>query len=488
MQLTLPKRPIQLSLLDESIAKEKKAFDSKREALYQKYWDKLAVNPCLTRKLVSFQASKKAPFYRWFKYKEAFSSELVNYLCKLSKQEGYSSFRMLDPFAGAGTTLSVAAELGLNVTGIEILPVAVAANKARLLAFKVNIEVFSFHLKSLESVSFDQAISGTSSFKHLKITQGAFPEETERAISSFTAYINDIEDKEVKYLFWFACLSILEDVSFTRKDGQYLRWDLRSGRFLKSNFNKGEIWDFKSAITNKLHLMLEDIKRRHGRELGQNVEIIEASCLAELPGIPANSFDLVITSPPYANRYDYTRTYAIELAFMGYDDEAVKKLRQTLLSSTVENKSKRKQLGEEYANRNQNDFYSSAVSAFEKQEVLQEVLAALRQAKNERSLNNNNIPTLIENYFFEMNLVIHELARVLRPNGKIFMVNDNVRYHGEEIPVDLILSDFAQSAGLYVDHIWFLPRGKGNSSQQMGEHGREELRKGVYCWSKPISQ
>jgi len=29
-----------------------------------------------------------------------------------------------------------------------------------------------------------------------------------------------------------------------------------------------------------------------------------------------------------------------------------------------------------------------------------------------------------------------------------------------------------------------LPNGKGNSSQQMGEHGREELRKCVYVWRK----
>ncbi len=47
------------------------------------------------------------------------------------------------------------------------------------------------------------------------------------------------------------------------------------------------------------------------------------------------------------------------------------------------------------------------------------------------------------------------------------MVNDNVQYCGEEVPVDLILSDFAASAGLMVENIWVLPQGKGNSSQQM---------------------
>ena len=64
------------------------------------------------------------------------------------------------------------------------------------------------------------------------------------------------------------------------------------------------------------------------------------------------------------------------------------------------------------------------------------------------------------------------------------MVNDNVRYAGIGVPVDLILSDFAESAGLSTDIIWVLPTQKGNSSQQMGRHGRDALRKGVYVWRK----
>ncbi len=65
------------------------------------------------------------------------------------------------------------------------------------------------------------------------------------------------------------------------------------------------------------------------------------------------------------------------------------------------------------------------------------------------------------------------------------MVNDNVRYAGEEVPVDTILSSVAESFGLVTEKIWTLARGKGNSSQQMGAHGRSELRKCVYVWRKP---
>jgi hypothetical protein len=50
--------------------------------------------------------------------------------------------------------------------------------------------------------------------------------------------------------------------------------------------------------------------------------------------------------------------------------------------------------------------------------------------------------------------------------------------------VDLILCDVAERLGLTVEHIWTLRRGKGNSSQQMGAHGRRELRKCVYVWRR----
>ena len=49
-----------------------------------------------------------------------------------------------------------------------------------------------------------------------------------------------------------------------------------------------------------------------------------------------------------------------------------------------------------------------------------------------------------------MALVIAELARVTKPGGKVIMVNDNVQYNGEEVPVDLILSDIAEKMRIRV--------------------------------------
>jgi hypothetical protein len=43
---------------------------NQRIELYTKYSKKLTINPDLTRSIVSFQANKKIPLYRWIKNKE----------------------------------------------------------------------------------------------------------------------------------------------------------------------------------------------------------------------------------------------------------------------------------------------------------------------------------------------------------------------------------------------------------------------------------
>jgi len=456
-----------------------------RDHLRQKYARRLTVNPDLTRQIVSFQANKKEPFYRWLKFKEAFSSHLVQYCLDRFKPEVGVVPRILDPFAGAGTTLTTSTRLGWRATGIELLPVGTAAMRARLIADAVQTAAFERYLEKLQTW-IRKPSRGSYVFPHLRITDGAFPAETERAISSYMLFLSRIEAEDVRYLFKFACMSILEDVSYTRKDGQYLRWDSRSKRKLKSDFHKGDIRDFWTLICEKLDIMLQDIRWRNGGTYTSNVDINEGSCLQILPTLVDESFNLVLTSPPYCNRYDYSRTYALELAFLGYTEDAIKSLRQTLLSATVENKTKRESLHKQYCGRNQEDRFQAAVEVFSKEKALSEVLRILYDLRRQHKLNNSNIPLMVENYFFEMCLVVHELARVVLPGGHIVMINDNVQYHGQEIPVDLMLSHFAERAGLNVEAIWVLERGKGNSSQQMGTHGRNELRKCVYVWSKPM--
>jgi hypothetical protein len=54
-------------------------FSSERQKLYERFASKLEAALSFNRQHVSFQANKDEPIYRWFKYKEGFSSGLVRY-------------------------------------------------------------------------------------------------------------------------------------------------------------------------------------------------------------------------------------------------------------------------------------------------------------------------------------------------------------------------------------------------------------------------
>jgi len=464
-----------------------------RDALYDRFRSRLVTNPDLDRTLVSFQANRDLPFYRWLKYKEAFSAEFVRYAIReLSGSTGV----MLDPFAGIGTALFAARRLGWDTIGIEVLPVGFFAIEARLAAESIGAKKFKRELDRVDHIKWESYWDPKFKLAHVPITERAFPPRIERSIAGYRAYCHRIKDGNLRKLFELACLSVLEAVSYTRKDGQYLRWDHRAGKSrTRSNFDKGEIVSFDSAIRRKLFEIYADLSSDDGTQYGLfkpvveerqigSVDLRRGSCLDILPTIEESSVDLVVTSPPYCNRYDYTRTYALELAYLGTSADEIKALRQQMLSCTVENKAKVAQLRALYQRCGQNAVFDRVVRVFERQRAIREVLNILREFGASGKLNNANIPNMVENYFLEMAFVVYELGRILRRGGKIVMVNDNVRYTGEEIPVDLILSDFAESSGMQTQCIWTLARGKGNSSQQMGVHGRSELRKCVYVWQK----
>jgi tRNA G10 N-methylase Trm11 len=452
-------------------------------ALEARFADKLVVNARLNRQLVSFQANKNKPGYRWFKYKEGFSEPLIQYLLD---GMGIEAGHILDPFAGTGTALFAAAERGFDASGIELLPVGCEIMDVRQLAQNGDLPELCAALDRWRREQPWKQYPTDRPFPHLRITNGAFPPATEHAISHYLAAL-EAESGTAQRLLHFALMCVLEIISYTRKDGQYLRWDYRSGRRQGNKpFDKGYIPSFEEAIDEKFNEIRVDLQPSGFlpgffdpvAPRGQ-IEVVRGSCLDVLPTLDAASFDGLITSPPYANRYDYTRTYALELALLGVGESQIRDLRQAMVACTVENRTKTG-LGDTFSTA----VYQRASAAFEGQLELQAILTYLEWQKEIKALNNAGIPRMVRNYFFEMALIIFESARLLKPGAPLVMVNDNVRYGGAIIPVDLILSDFAEQAGFEVEVIWVLPTGKGNSSQQMGLHGREEVRKCIYIWRR----
>ncbi|MDP2811131.1 MAG: hypothetical protein Q8O34_13370 [Rhodocyclaceae bacterium] len=442
----------------------------------------LSVDASLTRQLVSFQANKGRERYRWYKYKEGFSADLVEHFLDRCN---VSSGKVLDPFAGSGTTLFAASGRNLVADGIELLPIGIKLMETRRLLEEDASDLDRSELRRFCTDKPWRGVAVSQPLHELRITNGAYPADTKRSIEQCLAWMETIPSLQSQVAL-FALLAILESVSFTRKDGQYLRWDYRSGRKQGSrSFDKGHIAPFDEAFSAKLSEIVEDVSsvaqatdlfKQSDLPERHNITVHGGSCLEVLSSLRSNDYDAIITSPPYCNRYDYTRTYALELALLGVDEVGLSRLRQEMLSCTVENRAKDLL--------RINPSYGLALGVAEHDATLNAVVQYLEGLKSSGDLNNNGIPRMVRGYFHEMACVIQECARVLKPGAPLVMVNDNVRYAGAAIPVDLILSGIARQLGFDIESILVLPNGKGNSSQQMGAHGRHALRKCVYLWRR----
>jgi len=425
------------------------------EARYTPYFDERL----RLRQLVTYVPNKAAPIHRWFQYKEGFSYKLVEMLLREFEADP-ARHRIFDPFVGCGTTPLVAKQMGFCAWGIDILPVAVFVAQVKLRGPEVyDLVRLRSEIDRLLTIPFHSP--SLSAPQDVRIIRLAYEPNTLEQILFFKEEIQRIDNEPTREFLLLGLMSVLESVSYTSKDGQYLR--LRRDK---------KIPDVRDVLRSQLEMMYSDL-------LGERTQL-------RLPGLAktlsdgrgdkrcyiaradARSFiasfddyaDIIITSPPYLNRYDYSRIYSLELCLQFVNEfEELKQIRHSLLRSHIESREPPT-----------NNVHRPALI-----EILDNLAG--------QDLNNPRIPVMIKGYFEDMNQVMKQLAQVCRPGARVALVVANARFHGELIPVDLLLSELAADAGFKVERI-IITRYKGNSSQQMGRFGRVAVRESIAIWRK----
>lgn len=474
--------------------------DKKRKGLEKKYKKITEITEKFNRQSVSYQLSKKSSVHRWLKYKEGFSEKLVKLI--LDETIGDcrdNDIKILDPFVGSGTTTLVCKMLGYNSIGIDILPTSEVSFHSKSTLFEYDLVELS-DLQS-ELVNMNCPSNTVPNVNYISITESAYPLETEKELTFYTQWINESSYSEnAKNLVKLSIINSLERISYTTKDGQYLRWDYRSEKVKQTNKkrkekgkpplqkkDKGDLPTLKQVMCEELGNIIadiQDIQKENYQEKKCECNFILNSALLELPKLESNIINGVITSPPYCNRYDYTRTYALELAYLGYNTDTIKELRQSLLSCTVENKSKMVQLENYYNTLGKKFDFENICKIIKSNEILDEIILALNTRANNNELNNKGVIKMVEGYFTELTFIFYELFRLCKSGSKVVFVNDNVRYGGEVIPVDYLCTYIAEKIGFIPEKIYTLKQQKGNSSQQMKKYGRVPLRKSITIWGK----
>ena len=475
------------------------AEETERQRLERKYEPKLCVTDRFSRQSVSYQLSKKDALHSWLKYKEGFSADLVSTL--LNEMQARPGDLVMDPFMGSGTTGLVCRMRGIDSVGFDVMPLSGISIQAKSAVIEYRLDELDRLIREVEVMEVPLEFDRRTPY--ITITDTAYPEQTERFLQYITEW-NEASaySEELKNLLTLCVVNSLERISYTTKSGQYLSWDCRSRKVIAANEQRAAqgkkllpehyvrkvIPEAKETILSELYHVRRDIELiqscREDAAPG-TIHFRQNSVLLELPKMEADQLRGVITSPPYCNRYDYTRTYALELVYLGLGEQQVRDMRQALMSCTVESKSKLELLREHYESLGCSERFDAICKVISENKTFSEIMQALRQRSDNGELNNKGIVRMVEGYFTELAFIYAELFRLCKKGALVAFVNDNVRYGGEVIPVDFLSCELAEQFGFRVKKIYSLKQQKGNSSQQMAKYGRVALRKSVTVWEKP---
>ena len=402
-------------------------------------WASLVVDDRSLSRLVTPYQSKKTPVYRWYNLNHSYSKDLV---LTLLKQFDIGRKKIVfDPFCGTGTTLLAAREAGFSCFGLDIMPLSVFVSRGKIMTYCRDKALNDYgHIYPSKQFEFDFE----SAEPYL---QKCFPPEQLTKLLHLRFTISQMPDPERSF-FAIALLNILKPLSFTKNDGAFLR-------FIKDADPK----KLDEVFPSQVQMMLDDLDKTNGSN-GNGSNFYEHRVLrGDARDIPFRdeSIDCVITSPPYLNRHDYTRIYAIELLFSFLEDNtALKQLRYKMLRSNVEAKETVK------------------IADYQPPARLAKLIDKLKDA----DLPNRKVVDMVWGYFEDMYGVLKEMNRVCRRGSKIAFVVGNCKYGGIMFPVDELLAEIGQNAGLTPVKI-IAARYRGNAPQQMKEFGKESSRESI---------
>lgn len=374
------------------------------------------MNALIREKGGTFSLNKTEPIHRWYSYVEGYSSCLIAEELKTLLALKPNIETIYDPFCGTGTTALVASTYGINSFYSESNPFM-----QTVIETKIN------EVQKLDDVATSMLIEYLALVNDMKIEKYAswngfekFFEE--RQLSELLTIKNLIfqEDNEsVKRILALALSAIVVKVSKMTRRG-----DLRYAT--EKEYREENVLE---CFTDKLNEMIFDIQHHRTIVKCGTTKVSDDARDNDY----VDTFDCVITSPPYLNGTNYIRNTKLELKLNDFitSENDLPSFHSKGIVAGINNVSKRTAI----------DTILPVVEPYLEQ--LQPV------AYDER------IPKMVAGYFRDMDMVIQKLSRSIKAGGLFTMDIGDSQFAGVHIPTHLILSDICAEHGfiLYDEEI-----------------------------------
>lgn len=385
--------------------------------------------------------------HEWYRFVLSYPPHLVrHYVESFGLRPGA---RLLDPFCGTGTTLVEAKKLGLEGVGVEANPLAHFASAVKT-DWAVCPDGLLEHARAvgraaeaalwvdgLADESFGGAGIPSAALRTLPAEQ--FDLLLDGSISPLPLH---------KALVLLDCLDQVRDERFHRHERLALA---KSLVFASSNLHFGPEVGVGPAKPDApvigpwlegVRAMAEDLRTLPGRPRPATVVHRADARVAGGVLAPA-SIDAVITSPPYPNEKDYTRTTRLESVLLGFlrDRADLRRHKRRLVRSNTRGVY-------------QGDDDDAWVAQFPEIGRIAEAIEARRLELSKTSGFERMYARVTKLYFGGMARHLAELRPVLRPGaGLAYVVGDQASYLRVMIRTGHLLADIARSLGYEVERI-----------------------------------
>ncbi|KAF0108661.1 MAG: hypothetical protein FD146_547 [Anaerolineaceae bacterium] len=377
-------------------------------------------------------------FHDWYRFVLSFPPHLVRDYIK--KFELNSKSVVLDPFCGTGTTLIEAKLAGMKVVGLEGNPFPHLASAVKT-DWDLDADILSSRtrqiadeaIKILEAQGIDDNFPFEKEHQNLK----SLSPDAEKLILS-----NSISPLPLhKTLVLFEILKQFENEPFYRHAllalGNALVYKISNLHFGPEVGVKSPKFDVP-VISNwllEIDKMVNDLRQVKGLSFPKSeVHLADAR---SLDIVEPNSVNAVITSPPYPNEKDYTRTTRLESVLLGFINtkEELRELKRRLIRSNTRGIYK-------------SDDDDKWVAEFPEIQRIAEAIEKRRIELGKDSGFERMYARAAKLYFGGMAQHLSELRKVLRPGAQLaYVVGDQASYLRVMIRTGQILGDIAKSLG-----------------------------------------
>jgi hypothetical protein len=250
----------------------------------------------------TFVDNLSLPVHRWFRYSAGFSAIWAEGVIRDAGPQG--AVRVLDPFAGSGTTLLAAENVGAAAFGVEAHPFVCRVARAKLLR-RTDFEAYKRLTRRLRVLA-EKSVPDTNHYPAL-IQKCYTPEALAKLDVLRRSLVQLEEDSPAWALAWLTLASILRVSSFVGT----AQW-----QYVLPKKEKKRTVDPFDAFDTAAHQMACDLRFSAEQSLGPPASLFceDARTCASVPDGFAT---LVLTSPPYPNNYDYADATRLEMCFFG---------------------------------------------------------------------------------------------------------------------------------------------------------------------------